>query len=70
MGGVLDSAVTGCDVVSGGGEASDDVCSKGDFIDAGHRGKVGCIGLYIVWIEVTAGRRLLDLRSGNSTLRA
>ena len=69
MGGALSLAVTGCDVVNGGGEASD----GGAVMVVSSTGVDGESGaLDIVWIDVTVriGRRILDLWSGNSVQRA
>jgi hypothetical protein len=72
MSGALSSAVTGCDVVNGGGEASDDGAAKVISSIGVERRGVGCIGVCCLWIDVTVrmSRRPLDLWSGNSVLRA
>ena len=66
MGGASGSAVTGCDVVNGGGEASDNGAAK-VILSTGVEGESDAL---VVWINVTVriGRRLLDLWSGNSIL--
>ena len=69
MGGALSSAVTGCDIVNGGEEASD----GGAVMVVSSTGVDGESGaLDTVWIDVTVriGRRILDLWSGNSVQRA
>jgi hypothetical protein len=43
MGGTLDSAVTGCDIVSGGGEASNDGAAKA-ISSMGIEGKSNALG--------------------------